>query len=100
MDFITSNAPMGLGFKPITIKHAEEIYKNVKKLYPTVEIVHTGHSMGGSIAQIMSAKTGDLAITYNAFGTGSILYNQGYVNQKELNIIFELNNLQSRYIRK
>lgn len=48
----------------------------------------SGHSLGGSLAQLVSAETGTKAITYNAFGTGKILEQQGIskADQRLLNI--------------
>ena len=50
--------------------------------YPNANIELTGHSLGGSLAQIESAKTGISATTFNAYGTGEILKNQGYTDEQ------------------
>ncbi len=57
--------------------------------YPNANIELTGHSLGGSLAQIESAKTGISATTFNAYGTGEILKNQGYTDEqiKNMNVI-------------
>lgn len=78
---------MGFGFMPSQIKEAEKFYNQVKQNYPNTKIIFTGHSLGGSLAQLMSAKTNNDAVTFNAYGTGDILLNSGYTKQKDLKII-------------
>ena len=36
---------------------AQKFYEKVKKNFPDLEIIFTGHSLGGSLAQLMSNKT-------------------------------------------
>ncbi len=47
---------------------AENFYKAVVAQYGDENIVITGHSLGGAIAQIIGSKTGKLTYTYNAPG--------------------------------
>lgn len=56
---------------------AQKFYEKVRKDFPNQEIVFTGHSLGGSLAQLMSNKTGHETVTFNAYGIRDIL--QGYV---------------------
>ena len=56
---------------------AQKFYEKVRKDFPNQEIVFTGHSLGGSLAKLMSNKTGHETVTFNAYGIRDIL--QGYV---------------------
>ncbi len=87
MDFILSDIPMGTNILPIQFKEANEVYQQIKQQYPNANITLTGHSLGGSLAQLVSAENGCCACTFNAYGTNDILNNAGIYNTKELNII-------------
>lgn len=72
---------------PKQINYAKKIFNEIKTNYPEAKIIHSGHSLGGSIAQVMSAVTNCKAVTFNAFGTSKILASMGYNNIDKLNII-------------
>ncbi len=76
-DWTHSNANMGARQMPSQIQDARELYNEVKKDYPKgTEIIVTGHSLGGSLAQIVAAeneKDGVKAVTLNAYGTKDII---------------------------
>lgn len=84
---IMNDIQMGVNTIPIQYNAANEVYQQVKQSYPNFNITVTGHSLGGSLAQLVSAENGCQAITFNAYGTGDILNNAGIYNIKELNII-------------
>lgn len=63
---------------------AQKFYEKVRKDFPDQEIIFTGHSLGGSLAQLMSNKTGHETVTFNAYGVRNIL--QGYVRDNLENI--------------
>ena len=62
---------------------AQKFYEKVKKDFPNQEILFTGHSLGGSLAQLMSNKTGHETVTFNAYGIADLL--QGNISNN-LNI--------------
>lgn len=71
---VVSDVQMALGKIPSQFKNAEEFYKNVKVRHPDCDITLTGHSLGGSLAQLMSCKYKHLpSITLNAFGTDTLV---------------------------
>ncbi len=75
---------MYLGKLPEQYQNANEVYKQIKQSYPNSIITVTGHSLGGSLAQLISAENGCQAVTFNAYGTDDILNNAGIYNTKEL----------------
>ena len=52
---------------------AQDFYEEIKKDFPNKEIIFTGHSLGGSLAQLMGNKTGCETVTFNAYGVADIL---------------------------
>lgn len=42
---------------PEQYQNANEVYQQIKQQYPNANITLTGHSLGGSLAQLVSAKT-------------------------------------------
>lgn len=74
---------MGMKKIPNQYADAQKFYEKVKKDFPNQEIVFTGHSLGGSLAQLMSNKTGHETVTFNAYGVADLL--QGNINDN-LNI--------------
>jgi len=87
LDFLGSDIPLGTNSLPIQYKSANKIYKETIQNYAGARIIVTGHSLGGSLAQLISAANGCLAVTFNAYSTAEILKNAGCENIKNLNII-------------
>lgn len=87
-DFFGSDIKMAGMLEPNQLKDAQNTYNEIKQAYPSSKIVLSGHSLGGSLAQLVSAETGTKAVTFNAFGTGKILTQKGYsqADQRLLNI--------------
>jgi len=54
-DFYRSNKDMLLKNMPEQANDAINLYNRVKQEYPAAEIILTGHSLGGSLAQIVGA---------------------------------------------
>ena len=74
---------------PAQFYDAEKFYREVQnKLDDKVteyQIIFTGHSLGGSIAELMGAKYGNETVTFNAFGVGNIknleiIYTENIIN--------------------
>jgi len=65
---IFSNAQMGAMYLPNQMKNARRLYNVYKREYPNANIVLTGHSLGGSIAQALGAETGAETVTFSAYG--------------------------------
>lgn len=55
---------------PAQYTDAEKFYSEIKKTFPNQEIIFTGHSLGGSLSQILGSQFGEKAVTFNAFGVG------------------------------
>ena len=82
MDYL-SDAQMGFNQLPNQYVDAQNFYKKVKKDFPHQKIIFTGHSLGGSLAQLMSNETGNETVTFNAYGVGDLV--KGHVREN-LNI--------------
>ena len=61
-------------------------YDKIKKKYPQTEILLTGHSLGGSLAQIVGAWRKVKACAFNPYGTRNILQKAG-INIHDENIV-------------
>ena len=84
-DFIQEDiGHLGMKKLPNQYADAQKFYEKVRKDFPNQEIVFTGHSLGGSLAQLMSNKTGHETVTFNAYGVRDIL--QGNVRDNLENI--------------
>jgi len=85
---VLNDLTMSSGSMPAQQADAHALLLYAQQKYPNANIQVTGHSLGGSLAQIESAKTGVPATTFNAYGTGKILQNEGYSTQqiKDMNI--------------
>ena len=70
---------------PAQYSDAEKFYSEIKKTFPNQEIIFTGHSLGGSLSQLMSNYTGCKAVTFNAYGVKSIL--KGNVSKADEDLI-------------
>ena len=67
---------------PAQTRDALDLYDKVKMEYPDKEIVPTGHSLGGSLADIVGALNGELAVSFNAYGVRD-LFNENAVIQED-----------------
>ena len=53
---------------PPQIVNARKFYEKIKKDFPNQKIYLTGHSLGGTIAAVIAAESGESAVTFGAFG--------------------------------
>lgn len=81
---IANDLAMAMKKLPNQYVDAQKFYEKVRKDFPNQEIIFTGHSLGGSLAQLMSNKTGHETVTFNAYGVRDIL--QGNVRDNLDNI--------------
>ncbi len=75
-DLLDGINDISMGFKkvPPQFIDAYKLYIQVKSEYQNHKIVHTGHSLGGSLAQLMGYVTGDETVTFNAYGIGNLVF--------------------------
>ena len=69
---VMSDFQMGLGYLPYQMKDAENAYLKTINKYGKENVILTGHSLGGSEAQILGAKYGAETITFEAYGTKNL----------------------------
>lgn len=74
---------------PAQTTDAVKIYDKVKREHPNADIVVTGHSLGGSLAEIVSGIRGNLAVTFNAYGIRDMFRERNIL--KENNIVNYVN---------
>ena len=73
---ILNDIIMASNMLPPQIISAQKYYDKIKNKFPDKEIILTGHSLGGSLAQIIGSQTGDKTVTFSAYGTGSFVNSQ------------------------
>lgn len=69
---IFNDFQMGASYLPSQFKDAIPVYVKTKQKYPNAKITITGHSLGGSLAQLVGAATGEKTVTFNPYGTKNI----------------------------
>ena len=83
---------------PEQANSALQTYYNIRQQYPNAEIILTGHSLGGSLAQIVGALYDVETVTFNAYGTKEVIKtNQtiypdkitNYINLNDYEVIIE-----------
>lgn len=74
-DFV-SDAQMAMNEVPEQYEKANQYYLDTVAKYPNASVVLTGHSLGGSLAQLVASRHKETsAVTFNAFGIKSIIKN-------------------------
>ena len=75
-DWLGSNKDMFFKKFPEQTKNALSLYDQIHNEYPNCNIELTGHSLGGSLAQIIGVKRKIYTVTFNAYGTKNLFLNQ------------------------
>lgn len=74
-DFV-SDAQMAMNEVPEQYEKANQYYLDTVAKNPKASVILTGHSLGGSLAQLVASRHKETsAVTFNAFGVKSILEN-------------------------
>lgn len=74
-DFV-SDAQMAMNEVPEQYEKANQFYLDTVTKNPNASVILTGHSLGGSLAQLVASRHRETsAVTFNAFGIKSILKN-------------------------
>ncbi len=76
---LVSDLQMGIGFLPDQLKDAKTIYDRLKGSNQNANITVTGHSLGGSLAQMVGAISGEKVVTFDPYGIKHLL---GRLNKK------------------
>ena len=76
---------------PAQATDAIKVYDQVKQDYPNSDVTVTGHSLGGSLSQIVSSVRGCEAVTFNAYGTKDMFKDPASI--KEDNIVNYVNEM-------
>lgn len=69
---LVNDVAMARGNIPAQATDALELHDKVKRENPNADITVTGHSLGGSLAQVVSGIRGTESVTFNAYGTGNL----------------------------
>ena len=75
-DISNADAQIALGMSlnlPTQFADAEKFVNSVLASHPKADYTFTGHSLGGSLAQYMTYKTGHKSTTFNGPGIGSLV---------------------------
>ncbi len=80
---------MNRGKIPAQATEAIKLYDQVKQENPNSDITVTGHSLGGSLSQIVSGIRGCAAVTFNAYGVKDMFKDPA--NIKEDNVVNYVN---------
>ena len=79
-----ADANLLFGQIPNQFYDAKKFYEKIKKNNLNTKITFVGHSLGGSLSQLMSHETGCDAVTFSPYGVGHIV---GLKHNKNTNII-------------
>ena len=85
LDWTISDAEMLKKYIPVQTENARRVYREICMAYPNSNIYLTGHSLGGSLAQIIGSETGAETVTFSAYGTANLYginnkYNKNITN--------------------
>lgn len=95
-DWVQNDIPMFLSKMPVQSNDAIAVYKKIRQQYPHAQIILTGHSLGGSLAQIVGAIFNVETVTFNAYGTKDLIKSDmeiypdkitNYINLNDSNVI-------------
>ena len=86
---IRNDVAMARNKIPAQATDAIKVYDQVKQDYPNSDVTVTGHSLGGSLSQIVSSVRGCEAVTFNAYGTKDMFKDPASI--KEENIVNYVN---------
>ena len=92
---LRNDTNMSIGNEPPQTQNALALYNEVRAMYLNAKITVTGHSLGGSLAQMVAKKTGVTAVAYNPFSTGdddkeyhnitNIINSQDFISMADIN---------------
>lgn len=101
IDIINNDINMVQECIPQQIKDARKFYKEIRQAYPNCKIIFTGHSLGGSDAQVMGSETGCETITFAAYGTGNLygtraIYSENITNYGDAHDAIYISNIDNQ----
>ena len=82
---LKNDISMGVKIKPEQAKNALNLYDQIHYEYPNCSIELTGHSLGGSLAQIVGATRNIETVTFNAHGTRNFMGKNKIYDDKIIN---------------
>lgn len=97
-DWIQNDFPMFFNNEGSQFSQAIEFYQTIRDVYPSTDIAITGHSLGGGLAEIVSAYSGSYAETFNSAPFLDIAYSyhpvwmaENYYGADEWNFVDHVN---------
>jgi len=89
---VSNDVTMGVGALPAQFVSARLAYDSAKDVATALgvassDIVITGHSLGGALAQLLGAANGNQTETFNAYGAGNLLGELGIADGAHTNVV-------------
>ncbi len=87
IDILQSDRQMLQRQVPVQYDDAVKQYEKVRKQFPKARLIFTGHSLGGSLSNLMAYATGHKAVGFSPFGVKDIMSKHPDIFNKKPNVV-------------